>query len=92
MGQKPNYYDEDFFRPVELITYYFGKLINSSDDNLKNEIHRWLVNFCNDNYDDMIVTDYFKPFLYGEKIYHADNYYVDYKDFNKMISVFKKRK
>lgn len=82
-------YDEDFFRPFELITYYFGKLIFSAEDWLKNSIQKWLVNFCEEFNDGMIVRDYFKPFLSGKKIYHADNYYTGYPDFNKMISVYK---
>lgn len=83
-------YDEDFFRPIELITYYFGRLIYSSDDVLKDKIYSWLVSFCDEYYDDMIVIEYFRPFLNGEKIYHADNYYTDYKDFNRMVLVNKK--
>jgi len=81
-------YDEDFSRPAELITYYLGKTI-SSDDNLKVKIQEWLIDFCDEYDEDMLVEDYFKPFLNGEKIYHADNYYTDYDDFNKMMKVFK---
>lgn len=82
-----NYY-EDFFRPAELITYYFAK-IASHDDDLKDLIHDWLVEFCSDFEGDMIVDDYFKPFIDGEKISNSDNYYADYADFNRMILVFK---
>lgn len=81
-------YDEDFFRPAELITYYFGKII-SSDNDLKKEIHDWLVEFSGEYEGDMIVEDYFRPFLKGEKIYHADNYYTGYDDLNAMMRVFK---
>lgn len=81
-------YYEDFFRPAELITYYFGKII-SHDNELKYSIHEWLVDFCDEFEGDMLVEEYFKPFINGEKIYHADNNYTGYKDFNKMISVFK---
>ncbi len=81
-------YDEDFFRPVELITYYLGK-IASSDSDLKKNIHDWLADFCDENEGDIFVEDYFKKFISGEKIYHADNYYTGYNDFNKMIMVFK---
>ena len=81
-------YDEDFFRPAELITYYFGKII-SSDNDLKKEIHDWLVEFSREYEGDMIVEDYFRPFLKGEKIYHADNHYTGYDDLNAMMRVFK---
>lgn len=81
-------YDEDFFRPAELITYYLGKTV-SSDDDLKVKIREWLVDFCDVYEGDMLVEDYFKPFLNGERIYHADNYYTGYDDLNKMMRVFK---
>lgn len=81
-------YEEDFFRPVELITYYLGKIV-SSDVDLKQDIHDWLCDLCDENDGDIFVEDYFKKFINGEKIYHADNYYTDYNDFNKMIRVFK---
>ena len=81
-------YDEDFFRPIELITYYLGKII-SSDSNLKEDVHDWLEDFCDENEGDIFVEDYFKPFLKGDKIFHADNYYTGYNDYNKMIGVFK---
>ena len=70
-------YDEDFFRPAELITYYLGKTV-SSDDDLKVKIREWLVDFCDVYEGDMLVEDYFKPFLNGERIYHADNYYTGF--------------
>ena len=82
-------HDEDFFRPVELITYYLGKII-SSDEDLKENIYDWLVDFCEEYEGDMIVEDYFKKFINGKKIYHADTYYTGYDDFNAMITVFKK--
>ena len=81
-------YDEDFSRPAELITYYFGKII-SSDDDLKEHIYNWLLNFCEEYEGDMLVEDYFRHFINGEKIYHADNYYTEYKDLNRMMRVFK---
>ena len=81
-------YYEDFFRPAELITYYLGKTV-SSDDNLKVKIREWLIDFCDVYEGDMLVEDYFKPFLNGEKIYHADSYYTGYDDLNKMMRVFK---
>ena len=81
-------YDEDFFRPAELITYYFGKII-SSNSNLKVVIHDWIVEFSNEYECDMIVEEYFRPFINGEKIYHADNYYTGYRDLNRMMRVFK---
>ena len=81
-------YDEDFFRPAELITYYFGKII-SSDNDLKEHVYDWLENFCEEYDGDMLVMDYFKPFINGEKIYHADSYYTGYKDLNRMMRVFK---
>ena len=81
-------YDEDFFRPAELITYYFGKII-SSDNNLKDRIHDWIVGFSVEFDGDMLVEDYFRPFINGERIYHADNYYTGYGDLNRMLSVFK---
>lgn len=81
-------YYEDFFRPAEFITYYFGKNI-SHDNEVKDSIHEWPVDFCDEFEEDMLVKEYFKPFINGEKIYPADNNYTDYKDFNKMISAFK---
>lgn len=81
-------YYENFFRPVELITYYFGKII-SIDAGLKDEIYQWLYDFCREFEEDMIVEEYFEPFINGGNIFHADEYYTDYGDFNKMISVFK---
>ena len=61
-------YDEDFFRPIELITYYLGKLIISSEDDLKNKIHAWLLDFIDEWEGDMIVEEYFKPFVNGERV------------------------
>ena len=84
-------YYEDFFRPVELITYYMGK-ISSSDADLKSEIYDRLDEFCNKYEGHDIVKNYFKKFIKGEKIYHADNYYTGYDDYNKMIRVFKEGK
>ena len=81
-------YYEDFFRPVELITYYIGKII-SSDNGLKDKIREWMADFCSEYEGDMVAEEYFRPFISGEKIYHADNYYTDYDDFSEMISVFK---
>lgn len=81
-------YDEDFFRPAELITYYFGRII-TSDDGLKDRVHDWLVEFCRRNEDDMISVDYFTPFIKGERIYHADNHYTGYADLKRMLGVFK---
>lgn len=81
-------YDEDFFRPAELITYYFGKII-TSDDGLKDRVHDWISGFCRRNEDDMIEADYFTPFIKGEKIYHADNQYTGYDDLNRMLGAFK---
>lgn len=46
-------YDEDFFRPAELITYYFGRII-TSDNDLKDPVHDWISGFCRRNEDDMI--------------------------------------
>jgi len=77
-------YDEDFYRPAELITYYFGKII-TADDELKDHVHDWLAEFCRKNEDDMIAVDYFTPFMNGEKIYHADNRYTGYDDLNLML-------
>ncbi|WP_458406525.1 hypothetical protein [Methanobrevibacter sp.] len=88
VGCDADAYYEDFFRPAELLTYYLGKII-SQDNGLKKEIYEWLADFCRDFEDDMIVKDYFKLFINGEKIYPGDNYYTDYDDFNKMIQVFK---
>lgn len=85
-----NYYDEDFFRPIELITYYLSKLIISSEDDLKNKIHDWLLDFIDEWEGDMIVEEYFKPFVNGERVYHADEYYTGYNDFNEVISIYKK--
>ena len=81
-------YDEDFFRPAELITYYFGKII-SSNTNLKDTIHDWIDEFSDEFEGDMLVEDYFRPFINGEKIYHADNYYTGYDDLNRMMRIFK---
>lgn len=81
-------YYEDFFRPAELLTYYFGKIISSAIK-LKEDIKNWLADFCKDFKGDIIVDEYFKPFIDGKKIYHADIYYTDYDDFNMMIEVFK---
>ncbi len=81
-------YDEDFSRPAELITYYFGKII-SHDNDLKDYIHDWIMEFSHEHEEDMIVEDYFKPFIKGEKIYPADSYYTNYKDLNQMLRVFK---
>lgn len=33
---------------------------------------------------------YFRPFI-NETIFHAENYYAGYEDFNRMIVVFKYR-
>lgn len=81
-------YGEDFFRPAELITYYFGKII-TGDNDLKDPVHDWMVEFCHENEESMIVEDYFRPFIKGEKIYHADSYYTGYDDLNRMMRVFK---
>ena len=79
---------EDVFRPVELITYYLGKIIFLNDD-LRDVVYNWLAGFCRDFKKDWIVEEYFKPFINGKMIFHADEYYTDYDDFNEMISVFK---
>jgi len=81
-------YDEDFYRPAELITYYFGKII-STDTGLKDLVHDWLLVFCRENEGNMVVEDYFHHFINGEKIYHADSNYTNYKDLNRMMRVFK---
>lgn len=86
------YYYEEFFRPMELITYYFGKLAFISDYSLKEDIYEWISDFCKENKDDFIVDEYLAVFINGEKISRSDSYYTNYKDFNRMVSVFRKRK
>lgn len=81
-------YDEDFFRPAELITYYFGKIV-TNDISLKDEVYNWLSDFCRKYDGDMLVVEYFEPFINGESIYHADDYYTGYDDLKEMMSVFK---
>ena len=81
-------YEEDFFRTAELITYYFGKII-STDEDIKDIVHDWILDFCRENKGDMIVEDYFNHFIKGEKIHNSDSYYTNYSDFNRMILVFK---
>ena len=58
-----------------------GKII-SSNRNLKDDVHDWLVDLCDENEDDRFVENYFKPFLKGDNIYHTDNYYTRYDDYS----------
>ena len=83
-------YDEDFFRPMELLTYYLGKAISLSSDDIQKFIDNWILEFIKDNEESFIVDEYLKPFYNGEEIYHADEYYTGYDDFYEMISVYKK--
>lgn len=53
--------EEDFFRPVELIVYYVGKII-SSDSTLKDKIRDWMDDFCSEYEGDMVAEQYFRPF------------------------------
>lgn len=85
------YYYEDFFRPVQLIIYYLGKLILSSGDNLKDKIYDWLIGFCSKNENDDFVVEYFHPFLEGKKISNSDRQYTNYKDFNKVVSANRRK-
>ena len=87
-GCNADMYYEDFFRPAELITYYFGKII-SSNSNMKDPVRDWIAEFSDEYEGDMIVEEYFTPFIKGEKVYHADTYYTGYKDLNRMMRVFK---
>lgn len=80
---------ENFFRPVELLTYYFGRLILFSEGAMKNRVYNWMYRFIEENEHSMISEEYFKPFIEGDGIYHADNYYTDYDDFKKVISIYK---
>ena len=88
IGIDSSMYYENFFRPVELMTYYLGKLV-ISEAMMKNKVYSWINKFIECNEEDMIVEEYFIPFINGEKIYHADEYYTDYDDFNKVVRVFK---
>ena len=81
-------YYEDLFRPVEIITYFFGKLIIISDDSMKKKIYEWIKEYVDENEDTMISFEYFKPFIEGYGIYHSDEYYTDYDDFDDCVLVF----
>lgn len=85
--------DTDFdnlFRPVELLTYYFGKLITASDGAMKNRVYTWMYSFVEENEEcSLIVDDYLKPFMEGIKIYHADEYYTDYDDYDEIVQIYK---
>jgi len=82
-------YEEDIFRPTELLTYYFAKIISLSNGSLKNRIHNWMYSFTKENEESLIANDYFRVFLEGKLIYHADKYYTNYADYKKVLSYYK---
>ena len=82
--------EEDYFRPTELITYYIAKLITKSHGKLSNTIHNWMYRIAEDYEDESLVADsYFRVFLEGRMIYHADKYYTDYVDYEEVLSYYK---
>ncbi|RAP54802.1 MAG: hypothetical protein BZ137_00300 [Methanosphaera sp. rholeuAM130] len=82
--------DEDYFRPSELITYYFARIISLSNGSLKNRIHNWMYKLV-EKYEGIsyLVDNYFKVFLEGDMIYHADEYYTNYDDYDEVLSYYK---
>ena len=82
--------EDDIFRPTELITYYFAKIITLSSGSLKNRIYNWMYNFTEENEEYSLIADnYFRVFLEGKLIYHADEYYTNYSDYKEVLSYYK---
>jgi len=80
---------DDYYRPVELITYYFAKLLTLSRGAIKNRIHNWMYNYVEEYKDISLIADeYFRVFLEGKMIYHADEYYTNYNDYNHVLSYY----
>lgn len=74
---------------MELLTYYIAKSYYVADYNLKDKIYNWLCDFFHDNEDEIICTDYFCQLIEGNEICPTDEYYLNYDDFDKVISAFK---
>lgn len=80
-------FEEELFRACELLTYYIGRVMYHSTDDMKNTIYIWIYNHIKENEHSQYVDSYLKPFLNGEKINCSDEYYTGYDDYDKMISI-----